>query len=165
MSGNFFERLSKVHKRSEFHCGVKDLDDFIQKYARQNASSNLSETYVLIHSDKDIFGFYTLSAASIAYQNYPENRNLPKYGIPAALIGRLAVDESRKWQGFGKLLLVDALIRVHELSKSIGVHCVTVNAKDENARKFYQKFGFASLHDDPLHLFISIKRIRSSFTL
>ena len=54
-----------------------------------------------------IVGFYALSATSIAWLDIPEYlaRKLPRYPIPAALIGRLAVDRRFHQRNFGKYLL------------------------------------------------------------
>jgi predicted GNAT family N-acyltransferase len=125
-------------------------------------SKNLGETYVLTNKSKDVLGFYTISTASLDYDDYPQRGNLPKYAIPSALIGRLAVDKNHQGNGYGKLLLVDALKKILEISDEIGMHCITVDAKDENAKSFYKNFGFKELLDERNHLYISIEKVRNS---
>ena len=157
-----FERLSRGHNRKKFDCGEQSLNTYVQRYARQNAENDLGETYVLTNDDQDILGFYTISTASLDYDAYPENDGLPRYAIPSALIGRLAVDQNHQGNGYGKLLLIDALKRILEISEEIGIHCITVDAKDDNARKFYENFGFEELLDEKNHLYISIEKVRNS---
>lgn len=162
MSDIKFETLTRGHNRKKFDCGEQSLNTYVQRYARQNAQKNLGETYVLINNEQDILGFYTISTASLDYDAYPENDGLPKYAIPSALIGRLAVDQNHQGNGYGKLLIVDALKRIIEISEEIGIHCITVDAKDDNAKKFYENFGFRELLDEENHLYISIEKIRNS---
>jgi hypothetical protein len=37
-----------------------------------------------------------------------------------------------------------------------------VDAKDENARRYYEQFGFASLPSNPLELFLPLKTIQEA---
>lgn len=162
MSDIKFERLTRGHNRKKFDCGEQSLNTYVQRYARQNAKNDLGETYVLTNNEQDILGFYTISTASLDYDAYPENDGLPRYAIPSALIGRLAVDQNHQGEGYGKLLLIDALKRILEISAEIGIHCITVDAKDDNAKKFYERFGFQELVDEKNHLYISIEKVRNS---
>lgn len=159
-----FERLTRGHNRKKFDCGEQSLNTYVQRYARQNAENDLGETYVLTNDERDILGFYTISTASLDYDAYPENEGLPRYAIPSALIGRLAVDQNHQGNGYGKLLLIDALRRILEISEEIGIHCITVDAKDDNAKKFYENFGFEELLDEKNHLYISIEKVRNSMS-
>lgn len=55
------------------------------RFARQNAKSNLGETYVLTNFSKEILGFYTISTASLDYDAYTKNKGMPIYVIHRAL--------------------------------------------------------------------------------
>ncbi|HYW35709.1 MAG TPA: GNAT family N-acetyltransferase [Balneolaceae bacterium] len=158
-----FEKLTRNHNRQEFNCGEQHLNSYIQRFARQNAKNDLGENYILTNNSKEILGFYTINTASLDYEAYPENKGLPKYAITSALIGRLAVDRKYHGNGYGKLLLIDALKRILKISDEIGIHCITVDAKDKNAKKFYTYFGFDKLVDEEKHLYISIEKVRKSF--
>jgi GNAT superfamily N-acetyltransferase len=70
------------------------------------------------------------------------------------------VDRSTQGQGLGAFLLVDALRRSQFIAEQIGVRAVEVDAIDEAARRFYVKFGFTPLLDDPKHLFLAMHVIR-----
>lgn len=75
------------------------------------------------------------------------------------LIGRLAVDQHYRGQGFGELLLVDALSRCFKLSLEIGAMAVVVDAKDEGAARFYERYGFRRFEDLPLKLYMPMAEI------
>lgn len=93
------------------------------------------------------------------FENLPE-RALPHYPIPTALLGRLAVDQAFQGQKLGAFLLLDALRRVELIAGTLGLFAVEVVALDEVARAFYLKFGFAPMHDDALHLYLPLSKIR-----
>jgi GNAT superfamily N-acetyltransferase len=93
-----------------------------------------------------IAGFYTLAATSVALEALsPEiAKRLPRYPVvPAALLGRLAVDRSFQGRGLGSVLLADALMRVAR--SELGVFALLVDAKYEAAQRFYEHFGFVLL--------------------
>jgi ribosomal protein S18 acetylase RimI-like enzyme len=57
-------------------------------------------------------------------------------------------------------LLVDALRRAQHLADQIGIRAVEVDAINEAARAFYEKYGFVRLRDDSRHLFLPMRVIR-----
>ena len=65
--------------------------------------------------------------------------------IPIILIGRLAVDERFKGYGLGASLLQDAVLKGIEASRIVGARAFVVDAVNENAERFYRKFGFESM--------------------
>lgn len=156
------EKLTKSHKRKEFDCGIEELNDYLQRFARQQGKNNYGKTYVLTNPDKDILGYYSISTISIEPDLLPGSSNQPKFQLPAALIGRLAVDKNHKGKKYGTYLLIDALKKILKLSTSIGIYCITVDAKNDAAKAFYKKFGFEELTDDDKHLYISVKKVENS---
>ena len=55
---------------------------------------------------------------------------------------------------------MDAMRRCQRLADEIAVFAVEVDAIDSQAREFYMKYGFSSLTDSSLHLYITMKAIR-----
>lgn len=163
MGLRFFE-LDTTYDRDDFDCGVPELNKFLKNDARQQQSKNLNRTFVLTN-DKDnplkILAYYSISMCEVTLYSLPESykKKLPRYPIPAARIGRLAVDQEQQKNGFGKLCLIDALKRIKIVSSSIGVYAVIVDAKNDKARGFYEYYGFISFVDDPLSLFIPLSRV------
>lgn len=155
--------LSRTHDRAGFDCGEPALDAFIARYARQNQDQGISRTYVATRrGEKRVVGYFTLSTGSVEIQGLPEavRRRLPKYPVPVIHLGRLAVDRSEAGQGLGERLLVEALRIALRASESVGAFAVSVVAKNEAARTFYGKYGFVSLQDDRLHLYVPMQTVR-----
>ena len=70
------------------------------------------------------------------------------------MLGRLAVDKPYQGKGLGELLLVDALTRAQRIYAKAGGIGLFVNAIDEQAAAYYQRFGFDASPDNPLLLFL-----------
>ena len=159
-----FHLLDKSFDRSQFDCGVPPLNSFMVTQARQSQSKGFNRTYVAIlsdDSDKVVQGYYSISMGQIDLSSLPSEqiKSLPKHPVPVGRIGRLAVNQSMKGKGLGRELLVNALVRIRDASQSIGAFAVVVDAKDESAKQFYQKFGFITFVNDPFALFLPIASI------
>jgi GNAT superfamily N-acetyltransferase len=157
------EELSADHDRSAFSCGQPSLDEFLTRYAGQNQRTGICKTYVAVRVGRNTAdGYYAISAGAVAFTDIPQElrKRLPKYPVPVAHLGRLAVDASSQGHGLGELLLLDALTRILRAAESVGMHAVEVVAIDDAAQSFYLKYGFTELLDDPLRLYISIKTLR-----
>jgi len=160
------EPLERTHERGQFSCGMRSLDSFLQTLVNQYEKRRLGRTYVLVRTDeKRVLGYYTLASSSVPFENLPEkaSKKLPQHPVPVILLARLAVDQTMQGQGVGGFLLTDALRRCLSLAKQLGVHAIEVDAKDDQARRFYQKYGFAALLDDPLHLYLSMATVEAAF--
>jgi GNAT superfamily N-acetyltransferase len=160
------EALSTAHVRTDFSCGHAQLDDYLKKQAGQRARKDIGRTFVALRPDQPhVLGYYTLSASSVEFAHVPEalQRKLPRYPLPVALIGKLAVDLTTQGQGLGEFLLMDALRRIVDIAEQMAVLAVEVHALDEPAKKFYLKFGFQPFLDQPLHSLLPVATIRPLF--
>jgi len=103
----------------------------------------------------------TLSSLSIELSQLPETlaRKLPRHPVPAALIGRLAVNQSAPGHGVGRMWLVDAIKRTHAVSVDIAIYAMVVDTIDEGAQCFYEQFGFPLLSSESRRLFLPLKTI------
>jgi len=153
--------LNTHHDRASFHCNVKALDNYIHKQAGQDIKRSISRVFVAEQPDnsKEVMGYYSLSTLSIELNQLPENlaRKLPRHPIPAALIGRLAVSKSAQGYGIGKMLLIDAIKRTLSVSDQIAIYAMIVDAIDDNAKGFYEQYGFTCLNDSSARLFLPLK--------
>ncbi len=155
--------LGKHHDRAAFDCGHPVLNEWLRQRAGQFDRRDLSRTFVAVVSGTSpVVGYYALANHRIVYEALPaeQAKGLPKIDVPVVLLGRLAVDRSMQGQGLGAFLLIDALRRVVHISQHVGVRAVEVDAIDAAARRFYLKFGFLPLLDDPHHLLLPIDAIR-----
>jgi GNAT superfamily N-acetyltransferase len=94
-------------------------------------------------ASNSIAGFYTLSAADILLNSLPDEmaKRLPRYPtLPAARLGRLAIDHRFTGQKLGSALLADAILRA--AGSEIAVYAMIVDAKDDAAEAFYRHHGF-----------------------
>ncbi len=161
------EPLASNHNRENFSCGNEQLDRYFRITASQDLKRNIAVPYVIVNlENSQIIGYYTLSMTSIDLGELPHSiaKKLPKYPlIGVTLIGRLAVDEKYKGMGWGKLLVMDALYKSLEASKQVASFDVIVDAIDEQAVKFYQRFDFQSFPKQPLKLFRTMKNIAQAF--
>jgi GNAT superfamily N-acetyltransferase len=153
------EPLGRQHDRAGFSCDVADLDDYLRRRAGQDVRRRIARVFICTEKGTHIvLGFYTLSAISIDVGSLPDAqaRKLPRHPVPAALIGRLAVDRSAQGKGLGRLVLADAIQRTLGASEQVAIHAVVVDAKNEAARRFYRTYGFLSLPDQPMRLFLPL---------
>jgi GNAT superfamily N-acetyltransferase len=157
------ERLCKSHDRASFDCGKPTLDHWLQQLAGQFERRDLARCYVAVRpNEARVLGYYAISNHQVSYETLPSehSKGLPTIDVPVILLGRLAVDRSVQGHGLGTYLLIDALRKAAYISQHIGVRAVEVHAIDEDARRFYLKYGFVSLRDDRHHLFLPMQVIR-----
>jgi GNAT superfamily N-acetyltransferase len=155
--------LNKNHEKREFSCGIEPLDRYIKEQAGQDECRHIAATYVLTEiNSRLIMGYYTLSASSIELSALPEviRKKLPRYPtVPAALLGRLAVDQQYQGQNLGEYLLIDALKRGLDISHKMAAMAVVVHAKNDQAIRFYVRYGFIPFVDAPNRLFLPMDTI------
>ncbi|MEO8410464.1 MAG: GNAT family N-acetyltransferase [Propionivibrio sp.] len=150
---------------ASFQCGQLPLDEYIRRYAAQDAKRNVARVFVATPANEAhrLAGFFTLSAGSVAASELPEAlaRKLPRYPVPVALIGRLAVDSDFQGKGLAAILLADACRKVANASAVLAGAGIVVDAKDEAVAKFYQHFGFESLPGQPARLLLPATAFRA----
>lgn len=74
--------------------------------------------------------------------------------VPAALIGRLAVDQQYRGRGLGAALLFDAIERAAR--SDAAVYAIIVDAKNDLAARFYRHHGFLPLASRPDSLLLPV---------
>jgi GNAT superfamily N-acetyltransferase len=134
---------------ADFQCGRRPLDDYIRRYASQDVRRNVARVFIATpeNDPQQLSGFFTLSAGSVSCSSLPASlaRKLPRYPVPVALIGRLAVDKKSQGKGLGSILLAEACQKVSQASTVLAVAGIIVDAKDDEAISFYKHFGFIPL--------------------
>jgi len=161
------ELLCRTHDREGFDCGSEPLNAYFRQTARQHTERGISRTFVLVDENaqepKPVLGFFTLNLCQIRAEQLPPElaRKLPR-DVAGIKLGRLAVAADRQRQGLGKLLLVAAMTRVIEVFETVGGIGLFVDAKDEAARAYYERFGFLPLPDNALQLFLPLQTLRKA---
>lgn len=164
------EELSGAHDRIGFDCGNDALNLYLRETARQHGLKGISKTFVLVHEDaispKPIIGFFTLNICQVQTNLVPKNiaKRLPRQAT-GVKVGRLAVSKSCQKKGIGKFLLVTAMkyfLKIHDLAGGVGLF---VDAKDDQAKSYYEQFGFISLNSNDLQLFLPTTTIARELDL
>jgi predicted GNAT family N-acyltransferase len=109
-----------------------------------------------------VLGYYTLCATALPAGDIPAEarKRIPRYPlVSATLIGRLAVAEARQGEQLGSLLLADAVRRSYASAATVGSSMMVVDALDERAAGFYERYGFMRLPDS-LRLILPMPTIR-----
>jgi len=148
----------KSRTRDDFDCGQEPLNRYLRERATQDIKRKLNRVFIIKEDGKDrVIGYYTLSATSIETAQLPaaHAKHLPRYPIPAALLGKLAVD--RRWQGkgIGKYLLANAIRRIQAVEQEMGIRVLVLDPLTEDLVPFYLSLGFMRFPPQPrLFLFM-----------
>jgi ribosomal protein S18 acetylase RimI-like enzyme len=156
--------LSKEYDRAGFDCGVPEQNAFLKVTARQHGNKGISRTFVLYEQgNTDIMGFFTLTLCEVRAEKLPAGyaKKYPRHGLPAVRLARLAVSRNHQGKKYGELLLAEAIHRTVLIAEQAGVIGLFVDAKNDSARTFYERYGFVALPNQPLHLFLPTETLRA----
>ena len=154
------ELLGSHHDRAALSCGEPALDAYLQRQASQDIRRRVAQVFVALgDAPRKIAGYYSLSAASFEKDQLPptQAKRLPHYPVPAAILGRLAVDREQQGRGLGETLLLDAIHRVVRASATLAVYAIVVDAKNEPAKAFYARYGFRAFSNAQRRLFLPLE--------
>jgi GNAT superfamily N-acetyltransferase len=145
-----------------FACGNPTLDHYIQQTVIRDEDDHTAAAYVLVSpaqpgTSRRVIGYYTLSSFALS-KGQTRRRDRDKYlgayePVPAALIGRLALDAEFQGRGLGSVLLSAALGRVLIIREALGIAVAVVHAIDEAAAAFYEHQNFTRFRSEPNHLY------------
>lgn len=136
--------LTEQHFLEPFDCGNEVLDDWLRRRAMKNQHLNASRTFVIcLEGSMRVVGYYSIATGSVSHVDLGRSlrQNMPD-PVPVVLLGRLAVDVCTQGYNFGKWLLNDAVVRVSNLADQVGIKAIMVHAINEQAKTFYEYFGF-----------------------
>lgn len=158
-----FELLASKHGTRDFDCEDANVNRWLSRFALQGQTSGQARTYV-IHESGQVIAFYSIATGSIRSEQATERtrKGLGKYPIPIILLAQLGVDKEHKGKGLGKALLKDALVKSLTVADHIGARAVVVDASSENARSFYEGFGFERSPISEFKLMVLMKDLRAS---
>lgn len=153
------ERLTSSHDVSQFECGETALDNWFKRRALQNEEAGASRTYVL-RAGQEIAGYYALATGAIAHVEATGKvrRNMPD-PVPVIILGRLAIASKFQGRGIGPALLRDAVLRTVQAAEIAGIRAILVHAISDQAKHFYEKYGFIPSPADPMTLMITVAEV------
>ena len=162
------EPIGRHHNRHDFDCGSPELNEYLDRYARQNHESGGAKTFVAVPRGQParVLGFYSINPGALAFARVPAKltKKLARYEVPVFRLARLAIDRSMQRQGLGGELLLAAGERALAVAAEVGGVALAIDAKDEKAAGWYERFGALRLLDDPLKLILPLGIIADAIT-
>lgn len=158
------EAIGRQHDRSAFDCGVAVLNEYLQRYARQSHESGGAKTFVAVEpiAPSAILGYYTICPGAIEFARTPKivTKKLGRYEVPVFRLGRLAISRALHGRGLGAELLLAAGERAVAVAHEVGGVALAIDAEDDRAATWYERFGALRLMDDPLKLVLPLDTVR-----
>ena len=151
------EPLLASHHLDEFDCGEAVLDEWLKRRATANQSSGASRTFVVADQDNRVCGYYALAAGAVSHPLATSSvrRNMPD-PVPVIVLGRLAVDHRAHGIKLGASLLQDAVKRAAAVAQNAGVRALLVHALHDQAKGFYEHYGFQVSPVHPMTLMLRL---------
>jgi GNAT superfamily N-acetyltransferase len=113
-----------------------------------------------------IAGYYCISAGEVSRDAAPPPlaRRAPN-PLPVVRMGRFAVDRRYQGQGWGSDLLREALRGAAAAVELIGGRAMLVDAISDDAKQFYEHFGFQTSPIHPMQLMYDLRIVIASACL
>jgi GNAT superfamily N-acetyltransferase len=126
-----------------FDCAKPALNEWLLRHARQAQTSGSARTFVVTDGDR-VAGYFSLTVGQIDILDAPERirKGMGQYPIPVVILARLAVDRAYQGRGIGVGMLQDAIRRTLVIAEQAGIRAMLTHPLDEDASRFYQRFGF-----------------------
>ena len=156
------ELLTAQHDVSDFTSTEPTLDEWLKRRALKSQKSGAARTYV-VTSENFVIGYYSLAVGSVTRSVSVSRvrRNMPD-PIPVMLLARLAIDDSWQGRGLGRSLLRDAVLRAIQAADIVGIRALLVHAISDDAKRFYQYFGFQPSEIESMTLMATLADLRSA---
>ena len=137
------EPLGPQHRLEGFDCGKPTLNDWLLRHARQAQGSGSAKTFVVVDDDR-VAGYFSLTVGQIDTLDAPERirKGMGQYPLPVVILARLAVSTTDQGRGIGVGLLQDAIRRTMLIAEHAGIRAMLTHPIDEDATRFYTRFGF-----------------------
>jgi GNAT superfamily N-acetyltransferase len=131
------------HQLEGFDCGKPALDDWLLRHARQAQGSGSAKTFVVAEGAR-VAGYFSLTVGQVDTLDAPERirKGMGQYPVPVVILARLAVSRQDQGRGMGFGLLQDAIRRTMLIAEQAGIRAMLTHPMDEEAAKFYTRFGF-----------------------
>lgn len=151
--------LTQEHQVHSFSCGHAVLDEWLKRRALGNNISGASRTFVAVDDGHQVMGYYALAAGAVAHQESTRavRQNMPD-PVPVMVLGRLAVDVRAQGIKLGAALLRDAVERCVLVSQNAGIRAMLVHALNDQARQFYEHYGFKAAPSHPMTLMLRMNQ-------
>ena len=156
------EPLAAQHLLEGFDCGKPALNDWLLRHARQAKGSGSAKTFVVAEYDGRVAGYFSLTVGQVDTLEAPERirKGMGQYPLPVVILARLAVSFHDQGRGIGFGLLQDAIRRTMLIAEQAGIRAMLTHPIDEEAARFYTRFGFVASPLREQHLLLLLKDAR-----
>lgn len=139
------EPLDAFHETEGFDCGKVALNDWLIRHARQAQRSGSAKTFV-VTENKQVLGYFSLTVGHVDALEAPHRirQGMGQFPIPVVILARLAVAQKAQGFGIGYGLLQNAIRRSMMIAEQAGIRAMLTHPIDEDATRFYTRFGFIS---------------------
>lgn len=163
MTRVLLERLDADHDISTFDSGNEVLDAWLRSHALAAQRMDSTRTFVAVSSDR-VIGYFSLTMGSVRPAEAPARlvRGMPAHPVGMVLLARLAVERSQQGTGVGATLLAEALRKAVAAGEVAAARLVVVDAVDEAAAAFYERYGFVRAPENLLRYYRRMKDVRAS---
>ena len=137
------ESLEDRHRLESFDCGTPVLNEWLVRHARQAQGSGSAKTFVVADNDR-VVGYFSLTVGQVDTLEAPERirKGMGQYPIPVVILARLAVSTQDQGKGIGLGMLQDAIRRTLLIAEQAGIRAMLTHPINEDASRFYTRFGF-----------------------
>lgn len=155
------EPLGPQHRLEGFDCGKPALTDWLLRHARQAQGSGSAKTFVVADDDR-VMGYFSLTVGQIDTLDAPGRirKGMGQYPLPVVVLARLAVSQPDQGRGIGFGLLQDAIRRTMLIAEQAGIRAMLTHPFDEEAARFYTRFGFIASPLREQQLLLLLKNAR-----
>lgn len=114
------------------------------RHARQAQGSGSAKTFVVAEEGGRVAGYFSLTVGQVDTLDAPERlrKGMGQYPLPVVILARLAVSVADRGRGVGSGLLQDAIRRTMLIAEQAGIRAMPAHPIDEEAARFYTRFGF-----------------------
>lgn len=156
------EPLGAQHRLEGFDCGQPALNDWLLRHAQQSQGSGSAKTFVVADHGR-VAGYFSLTVGQIDTLEAPERirKGMGQYPLPVVILARLAVSIQDQGRGIGFGLLQDAIRRTMLIAEHAGIRAMLTHPIDEDAARFYTRFGFIASPLREQQLLLLLKDARS----
>lgn len=140
------EPLALLHRLDGFDCGKPALNDWLLRHARQAQTSGSARTFVVAEDDQRVAGYFSLTVGQVDTLEAPERmrQGMGQYPLPVVILARMAVSARDQGRGIGLGMLQDAITRTLLIAEQAGIRAMLTHPIDEEAARFYTRFGFVA---------------------
>lgn len=137
------EPLEARHQLEGFDCGKPQLNEWLNRHARQAQGSGSAKTFVVCE-DERVAGYFSLTVGQVDTVDAPDRirKGMGQYPVPVIILARLAVASQDQSRGIGFGMLKDAIQRTLLIVEHAGIRAMLTHPIDQEAAKFYTRFGF-----------------------